>query len=312
MRGVDTTRVGAAESGERRAARLRAAAAAMDSVDPQAAVRRRSVAERIEKGNAGEQRVGELLDVLDGAGWVVLHDRYKSARSPANLDHVVVGPPGVFVVDAKNWTGARLRLDERGLALDGRRRDRALHAARADADLVGQLVAAVVPGVAPVGVLAFVQDVGLGGPSAAPAGDGAAGRAAVELVDLAAAAADGSARSSSGVDVGRRTAGARRQPCAVHGSARSGRRTGGPGCACRFEAPARSPTADVAAGSPAGVSAAAGASRGAGAAITSGAAAVARATRGPAARRPATDPSRVESLLTWLVQQIALLSMPGH
>jgi hypothetical protein len=36
----------------------------------------------------------------------VLHDRLiRPGRSEANLDHVLVGPAGVFLVDAKNWSG---------------------------------------------------------------------------------------------------------------------------------------------------------------------------------------------------------------
>lgn len=115
----------------------------------------------VEKGNAGEHHVGALLDVLRSEGWYVLHDRRKSRRSPANLDHVAVGPPGVVVVDAKNWSGGRLRLDERGMALGGYRKDDELRAARADADLV----AGHVPPATPVrAALAFVQDVGLSAP----------------------------------------------------------------------------------------------------------------------------------------------------
>jgi len=64
------------------------------------------------------------------------HDRRKSVTSPANLDHVVVGPPGVFVIDTKNWSGGLLRPDERGMKLGSWRKDDALHAAKVDADLV--------------------------------------------------------------------------------------------------------------------------------------------------------------------------------
>lgn len=105
--------------------------------------------------------VGGRLDVLDGAGWRVLHDRRKSVTSPANLDHVVVGPPGVFVIDTKNWSGGLLRLDERGMKLGSWRKDDALHAARVDAELVQGFTLRAVPGVNVRGVLAFVQDVGL-------------------------------------------------------------------------------------------------------------------------------------------------------
>lgn len=63
----------AAESGERRAARLRQLAAE----HAVKAENYRQVAERVEKGNAGEHEIARLLDVLEGSGWRVLNDRYK-------------------------------------------------------------------------------------------------------------------------------------------------------------------------------------------------------------------------------------------
>lgn len=121
----------------------------------------RGAADSVRKGNEGEMLVGERLDVLDGAGWRVLHDRRKSVTSPANLDHIAVGPPGVFVIDTKNWSGGLLRTDERGMKLGSWRKDDALHAAKVDADLVQGIARRAVPDVHAFGVLAFVQDVGL-------------------------------------------------------------------------------------------------------------------------------------------------------
>lgn len=150
----------AAESGERRAARLRAAA----DQDPTGNHARLAAARRIEQGNAGERRVAQLLDIMDGSAWVMLHDRYKSLTSPANLDHVAVGPPGVFVIDSKNWTGGRLRYDERGMAIGRYRRDDELLNAKVDADIVRRTAAIAVSNASVLGVLAFVEDVGLPGP----------------------------------------------------------------------------------------------------------------------------------------------------
>jgi hypothetical protein len=53
-------------------------------------------------GAAGEERTGELLLPLEAAGFCVLHDR-AIPRSRANIDHIVVGPPGVFIVETKNY-----------------------------------------------------------------------------------------------------------------------------------------------------------------------------------------------------------------
>lgn len=56
-------------------------------------------------GAEGERRVAGALAGLHEA-WTVLHDRLlRPGRSEANLDHVVVGPGGVFLVDAKNRAG---------------------------------------------------------------------------------------------------------------------------------------------------------------------------------------------------------------
>lgn len=61
-------------------------------------------AEAFEKGAAGERLVADVLKQLP-SDWFVLNDRRWPGRSRANIDHVVVGPPGVFVIDAKNWSG---------------------------------------------------------------------------------------------------------------------------------------------------------------------------------------------------------------
>jgi len=55
---------------------------------------------------------------LERQGWVVLHDLAIPA-SRANLDHLVIGPGGVFVVDSKHYRG-RLRLDPSGRLWHGR------------------------------------------------------------------------------------------------------------------------------------------------------------------------------------------------
>jgi len=63
-------------------------------------------------GLSGERLVGALLDGLSGAGWVALHDLRWPGRAKANLDHVLVGPGGVVVVDTKNWSApVAVRLD---------------------------------------------------------------------------------------------------------------------------------------------------------------------------------------------------------
>jgi hypothetical protein len=53
-------------------------------------------------GALGEERTGELLEPLEGEGFRLLHDRLMPG-SWANIDHIVVGPPGVFIVETKNY-----------------------------------------------------------------------------------------------------------------------------------------------------------------------------------------------------------------
>ena len=60
-------------------------------------------------------------------------------RRFANIDHVVVGPGGVFVIDSKNWSGD-VRVVEGTLRQNGRSREKAV-ASAADASLaVAELV----------------------------------------------------------------------------------------------------------------------------------------------------------------------------
>ncbi|WNG28617.1 NERD domain-containing protein [Cystobacter fuscus] len=56
------------------------------------------------QGAAGEERVGGLLNQFRQFGWTVIHD-LKLGSNGANVDHLVIGPPGVFVIDAKNVSG---------------------------------------------------------------------------------------------------------------------------------------------------------------------------------------------------------------
>jgi hypothetical protein len=70
------------------------------------------------RGAAGERRTARLLDPLERQGWAVLHD-LAVPRSQANLDHLVIGPGGVFVIDSKQDLG-RLQLDPSGRLWHGR------------------------------------------------------------------------------------------------------------------------------------------------------------------------------------------------
>ena len=70
------------------------------------------------RGAAGERRTARLLVPLERHGWAVLHD-LAVPGSQANLDHLIIGPGGVFVIDSKQYRG-RLQLDPCGRLWHGR------------------------------------------------------------------------------------------------------------------------------------------------------------------------------------------------
>jgi len=63
------------------------------------------------KGAHGEETIGRSLDRLRDEGFAVLHDR-SIPGSKANIDHIVIGPAGVFLVDPKNYRG---RVEQRAV-----------------------------------------------------------------------------------------------------------------------------------------------------------------------------------------------------
>ncbi len=59
------------------------------------------------KGKVGERRVRRLLARLDPSRYTVFHGLYLPVGSSGTteLDHVVVSPHGVFVIETKNYSG---------------------------------------------------------------------------------------------------------------------------------------------------------------------------------------------------------------
>lgn len=53
----------------------------------------------------GETTVEDRLDRLSARGWLLLNDVRWPGKQQAVLDHVLVGPGGVVVVDDQDWTG---------------------------------------------------------------------------------------------------------------------------------------------------------------------------------------------------------------
>jgi hypothetical protein len=58
--------------------------------------------ERHDRGASGEEHVGELLDELPAGEWQVIHD---ATLGHGNVDHILIGPAGVFTVETKSHPG---------------------------------------------------------------------------------------------------------------------------------------------------------------------------------------------------------------
>lgn len=107
------------------------------------------------KGAFGERVAGFWLDRLPD-GWFVFHDVPVGARG-ANIDHLVVGPAGVFTVNTKNLSGA-IRVNPRTITNDGYRTN-FLPKATAEARRAAELLTAAVGRAVEVrAVLAILAD----------------------------------------------------------------------------------------------------------------------------------------------------------
>ena len=71
-------------------------------------------------GSEGEALTARALEQLKIDGFVILHDR-RIPGSPANIDHIVIGPPGVAIVETKSYSG-RLRVRGDDVYVAGRRK----------------------------------------------------------------------------------------------------------------------------------------------------------------------------------------------
>ncbi|WP_408898305.1 nuclease-related domain-containing protein [Nocardioides sp. R1-1] len=118
-------------------------------------------AERWERGAEGERATARVLDRLPADEWTVFHDVRWPGRRLANVDHVVIGPPGVFVIDSKNWSGT-IEIREQALRHGGRRKGDVVDRA-AEAALAVAAVTQVVGSDRVVAVLCFTRDEEIAG-----------------------------------------------------------------------------------------------------------------------------------------------------
>jgi hypothetical protein len=58
--------------------------------------------ERRDRGASAEEHVGSLLEQLPASRWHVIHD---ASFGRGNIDHILIGPPGLFTVETKSHPG---------------------------------------------------------------------------------------------------------------------------------------------------------------------------------------------------------------
>jgi hypothetical protein len=67
----------------------------------------------LKKGLLGERLVEEQLNDIRKAGFDVFHDFILTDdRGTENIDHIIVGPSGVFTLETKNWTSKAVPQDD--------------------------------------------------------------------------------------------------------------------------------------------------------------------------------------------------------
>jgi hypothetical protein len=69
-----------------------------------------------EAGARGERIVDKRLGTLKPDGWQVIPSIVK--RSGADVDHLVIGPPGVFTINTKHHRGARIWVGDHALKVN--------------------------------------------------------------------------------------------------------------------------------------------------------------------------------------------------
>jgi hypothetical protein len=97
---------------------------------------------RRERGGHGAAATAQALTELDAAAWTVINDVGWPGRESARIDHVVVGPAGVFVILGSAW--ARPVTIVHGLLIrKGRAQTETTQDVRDAALAVGELLASV-------------------------------------------------------------------------------------------------------------------------------------------------------------------------
>ena len=94
-------------------------------------------------GAAGERMTARHLGRLADHGFITLNDR-KVPGYAGNLDHIVIGPTGVWAVETKNLRG-KVVIDGESLRIGGRRQDKIVDQVYREAGAIRAALATVLP-----------------------------------------------------------------------------------------------------------------------------------------------------------------------
>jgi len=109
----------------------------------------RRLAERWVTGRESTHATAVALSALPPSEWVVLHQPARPGRSRRGCDHLVVGPPGVVVIDSASCAG--YDRDDPAMTPEGHPHPRVVRDVETAAAAVSErLPAAVAAGVLPV------------------------------------------------------------------------------------------------------------------------------------------------------------------
>ncbi|MFD4151085.1 nuclease-related domain-containing protein [Streptomyces goshikiensis] len=89
-------------------------------------------------GLEGERRVGRELERLSPLGWRVLHGIEKS--NGGDIDHLLIGPGGVFSINTKNHQGASVWVGDSMAKVNGGKPRPYAAASQAEADFVRRVL----------------------------------------------------------------------------------------------------------------------------------------------------------------------------
>lgn len=74
------------------------------------------------RGAEGEVEVGRRLEKLTSEGWRVLH-AVPVGKNAADIDHLLIGPAGVFCINTKNHSHANVWVSSKVIMVNGKKTD---------------------------------------------------------------------------------------------------------------------------------------------------------------------------------------------